>query len=330
MNKSYSTYIENLKGRRYDEVIRESILSDSFHSTDYSEPVKYVLESMQEIDPSYSYKFFSAFRRTQDLITQQLKKLDILVDVRYLGPHNSETHIELYGGLELLVILKSYDRKPSLCIEELVQCIIQILDKANAYDVVDYSDKHRIYIQTRKPTASVTIIPAVWINSSLYQNTHLEINRGICEYNFIKKTRRIYLPFLNSARLNSRNRKSGGSLKHLIRFLSSVVRDAELSIDLVHEEIVGVLYNMRLKELAVPSDSYLSLLPNVSQQLQYLINNDEYREKLLSPSRTEYVFGKRPKSEALMQLKTELDEIIADLTEVLKGENKTLMGSFKY
>ena len=99
MNKSYSTHIENLKGRRYDEVLKDSIVSESFHSTQYPDVVKYVLEAMQEIDPSYSYKLFSAFRRTQDIITQGLRKKGIEVDVRYTGPHNAESHIEIYGCL---------------------------------------------------------------------------------------------------------------------------------------------------------------------------------------------------------------------------------------
>ncbi len=310
--------------------MRESALSESFHSTNYHEAIKYALESMYEIDPAYSYKFYSAFKKTQDLITQQLLKLGLEVDVRYQGPHNAETHIELYGGLELLVILKNYSKKPSEAVDELARCISQILTNANAYNIVDYSDLHRIYIQTRKPTASVTIIPAIWINSAHYKESGLEINRGICEYNFSKKTRRIYLPFLNTARLNSRNRKLGGSLKSMIRLMMSVISDADENIEISYEEVIGILYNMSAKQLAVPKSKYLSLLPNVSQHLDKVISNREFREKLLSPSRHEYVFGKKEKLVPLQQLKKQWDHIAEDISEILESESKKLDIPVKY
>jgi hypothetical protein len=330
MNKEYSIYLENLKGRRYDEVLKEPIFSESFHQHDNPDVLKYVLESMHEIEPGYSYKLFSAIRRTQDLITQQLKMRDIVVDARYQGPHSTDTHIELYGDLEMMIILKSFDRKPSRSIEALATEITDILTKAEAYNKIDYSEKNRINIQTSKPTCNVSILPAIWVESSLYRQSTLEINRGICEFNFSKKTRRMYLPFLNIARINSRDRKLGGGLKAIARLLVSLKQDAEEPISLTHDEILGIIYNIPIKELAIPSNQILSVLPNVSLHLNRLINDNEHREKLLSPSKKEYVFGKKNKMVVIQQLKVELDEVIDDLKDGLKTVHKTLMSPMDY
>ncbi len=330
MHKTYSTHLENLKGRRYDEVLQESVLSDSFHSQELPEVVTYALESMKEIDPSYSYKLFASFRSTQILVAERLEKNGVDVDCRYIGPHNCETHISLYGGLELLAILKKYDGKPSEQVNMMAGQIIEILNDAKAYDMVDYSDQFKIRVRTRKPTSDVNIIPAIWVDTPLFQKTGLEINRSVCHYNFGKKTRRVYLPFLNMARLNSRDRKLGGSPKSLIRLLLSLIMDSEESINLTYDEIVGVIYNMSTKELAVPQNQHLSLLPNVSLQLKQLINDNDFREKLVSPSKREYVFGKRSKSDELTKLKTEVDILIEDLNSALKELNKSLTSPFDY
>jgi hypothetical protein len=330
MNKSYSEHIENLKKRRLDQEIQQAVVSESFYDESIPEVARYVLESMQEIDASYNYKLFSSFKRTQDLITQKLKALEIPVQIRYQGPHNTDTHVELFGELELLVILQETNKKASSEVENLGNTLSGILAEAQAYNKIDYSDRNKIYIQTRSPQTEVAITPAIWINSSLYNNTKLEINRGICEYNFSKRTRKIYLPFLNMARLNARDRKLSGCLKSMIRLVRSLIHDCPENISLTFDEVVGILYNIPIKELAVPQENYLSVLPNVSLQLQRLIKDQGYREKLLSPGRSEYVFGKKNKVADLKILKKDLDELITDLNDSLSDVNKTLMSPFQY
>jgi hypothetical protein len=330
MSKSYTDHIENLQKRRFDPEAQRLVVSEDFYDESLPEVVRYALESMQEIDTTYNYKLFTSFKRTQDLITQRLKALDIPVNVRYQGPHNTDTHVELFGELELLVILQEVDKKPSAEVEKLGSTISSILADAQAYNKIDYSDKSRIYLETRVPKAEVTITPAVWINSSLYNKTKLEINRGICEYNFSKRTRKIYLPFLNMARLNARDRKLSGSLKSIIRLVRSLIHDCPRDINLTFDEVVGVLYNIPVKELAVPQDSYLSILPNVGLHLQRLIQDQDYREKLLSPGRSEYVFGKKNKIEDLKLLKQSVDQLVTDLTEALEENNKSLMSPISY
>ncbi|MFY0687115.1 MAG: hypothetical protein JXQ90_08125 [Cyclobacteriaceae bacterium] len=324
MIKDYSQYLEKLKRRRYDEVLKEPVFSDNYHQSELPNVLKYAMEAMHEIDPSYSYKLYSAIRRTQEMISERLAKREVPVDARYVGPHATDTHINLYGDIEMLFILKSYDRKPSKSIQHLVADILDILTKAEAYDRVDYSSKNRIYIETRKPKCLVSILPAIWIESSLYKEASLEINKGICEYNFAKKTRRMYLPFLNIARINSTDRKIGGSIKHLIRLIRSIQVDAAEDIELSHDEIAGIVYNMSHKELSVDTSHYLSVLPNISMHLKRLIEDSKYRESLLSPSKKEYVFGRKQRVQAMNLLRKELDEFIQDINEALKPMNKTI------
>lgn len=330
MKKDYSTYLEYLKGRRYDEVLKEPVLSESFYEYDYPDPLKYAFEAMHEIDPSYSYKLFSTVKRTQDLLTQRLSKRDYQVDARYQGPHNCDTHTTLYGDLELVILLKEHGNNPAKKVEGLVSEIMDILSSAHAYNKIDYSSRNRIHIQTRKPTCDLSILPAVWVDSSLYKNTGLEINRAICEFDFANKKRRIHLPFLNMARINSKDRELKGNLKALIRLLRNLVKDSEEPIELSFEEISGLLYNIPNKYLDVPKSKLLSVLPVISFQMKRLILKDAYRMKILAPSGKEYVFGKHPKKKAILLLKKELDLLIKNLMISLKEFDLTIKDDVEY
>ncbi len=329
MNKNYSTYLENLKGRRYDEELHGPYLSDGFQKTKYPDPVKYALEAMQEIDPSYSYKLFSSFRGTQNLITQKLRAKGLVVDVRYQGSHNTGAHIDLFGGLELIVLLKKY-KKPSQDVATLAREIINILNESQAYNKVDYSKRHHIHIKTRKPVTTVTIIPAIWVETNLYKKSHLEINMGICEYNFAEKKRKSYLPFLNMARLNRKDKMTGGTLKGLIRLLQSIIADSQRRINISFDEVVGMAYNIKASELKLAPENQLVALVKFSEQLTRLTKSSEYSRSLLSPGRREYVFGQELRHNDLKPLKTEVDQLIEDINESLRPDGKTIEDSLPY
>ena len=327
---NYTSHIENLKSRRFDEVRNECVLSNGFFNGEFPDVLRYAMEAMQEVDPSYSYKLFSSFRRTQELLVNRLRTNGIEVDARYQGPVNTQTHIDLYGGLELLLILKKPTNNPSKMIQAMSTLIVNILDQSMSFNQIDYTDRHKIRVQTKKPVSDVTILPAVWVESSSFKKTHLEINRGICEYNFLKKTRKMYMPFLNMARLNSRDKEVGGSLKNVIRLLLSLQADSAEPIDLTYDEIVGLLYNMPDQDLKVSNNKYFSILPNVSLQIQKAITDTNYRETMLSPSRMEYVFGKKQRQIALQRLKNDLDGLIDSLNAGLKRMNKSITSAIVF
>ena len=74
MKHDYSLLVENLKKRRYDEVLGEPVLSGAFHQSGYSDCLRYTLESMNKIDPSYAHKVYASSRKIQEQISESLKK----------------------------------------------------------------------------------------------------------------------------------------------------------------------------------------------------------------------------------------------------------------
>ncbi|WP_258098118.1 hypothetical protein [Marinoscillum pacificum] len=332
MNKDYSVLLENLMGRRYDEALRESILSDAFEECEYPDALKYALEAMEEIDPSYAYKTFHITKRIQDKLDKVFNEINLKVDFRYQGPIQTETHIVLYGGVELMVLNKPYDKKPWVTINQIAGEVMGVLTGDQSFREIDYSSKLRIKLSTTKPKCELKILPAVWLDNNDYLETKREIDRGICEYNMLKKTRRRYLPFLNIARINAKDNRCNGGLKRLIRLLLSLQRDASEDIDLNWYEISSMLYAIPDKQLKYNKEFALSLLGVVSAQLNRVVTDKSYRERLLSPSEKELVFGSRHYlTDEVAKLKTELDLLIQDLNEELRQDgDKSIYSEVRY
>ena len=331
MIKDYELLLENLKGRRYDEARRESALSEAFEECGYSDPIRYCLECMQEIDVSYAYKAFYISKKIQEKLQKGFEELNAKVDFRYQGAIQTETNITLYGDLELMVIIEVTEGNPVKKIKTLTVDIMHMLTKETTYQSVDNSDKTRIIVTTTKPTSEISILPSIWIDNPEFRSTKREIDRGISEYNLTAKTIKKYLPFKNMARVNAKDRKTNGGLKKLIRLLRNLQKDADQPIELSEYEIAAIVFAIPDKQLMYDENHALALLGICSAQLHRISKDQDYLEKMISPSERELVFGKKPgKMEQVQLLKHELDMLISDLKEELQKDNKTLYSEITY
>ncbi|WP_420315637.1 hypothetical protein [Ekhidna sp.] len=331
MEHDYSLFVENLKGRRYDEALREQVLSDSFHKCGYSDCLRYTLESMVEIDASYAYKVYANSRRIHEIISKTLKKKGYNMDYRYQGALKTYSNILLYGDVEIIAIKKNVTEKPHADMQTLAMDIMDILRKDPTFKSVDYSDKTRIRITAQKPTCEIDVLPSLWIDSAEYLKTKNEIYRGIAEFDFANRKVKKYLPFLNIARINAKDQHSNGHLKAMSRLLKSLKSDSDERIDLKDSEINAILYNIPEADLTVPPNKVLSLLPLVSELLEKLGNEREFFALLLSPSEKDRVFGGRPeKQQEVKKLNTVLKQLIVDLKQELDPMNKSITSEVEY
>ncbi|MFT7232186.1 MAG: hypothetical protein ACI8TA_001402 [Cyclobacteriaceae bacterium] len=331
MTHDYQLLLENLQGRRFDEARRESIYSETFEESDHGDCIKYCLESMHEIDPAYAYKAFHVARKLQEKLLAEFHKKNIKVDFRYQGPIQTETHIMLYGGIELIVLQESFDNRPWQSVKKLTGEIIETLSADPSYHRVDYSDKYHINVITTKPTCEINILPAIWLDNAEFIKTKREIDRGIWEFNFQKKTQKKYLPFKNIARINSKDRLTNGGLKSIIRLLRTLQRDSTDNIELSNHEISSLIYAVPDKQMIFNPKKSLALLGIASAQLNRAAKDQKYVEELISPSERERVFGKKQgKIEEIKKLKNALDKLLSDIKEELKAEQKTVYSELTY
>ncbi|MBV6647043.1 MAG: hypothetical protein KI790_16415, partial [Cyclobacteriaceae bacterium] len=75
----------------------------------------------------------------------------------------------------------------------------------------------------------------------------------------------------------------------------------------------------------------MRLLMVANAQLDRLINNKDYRERLVSPSRKEFVFGqKQQKVEELKKLKAEVADLLYHIKAELADDGQTLKDKLPY
>lgn len=331
MERDYGLLVEKLKKRRYDEALREHVLSEAFHQSGYSDCLKYILESMVEIDASYAYKVYASSRKIHETLSKSLKKMGYDVDYRYQGALKTYTNILLYGDVEIVVIKKNVSKQPHKDMQSLAAEILNILSKDNEYKSIDYSDKTRIRIIAQKPTCEIDILPSMWVNSAEYLKTRNEIYRGITEFDFKSKKVKKYLPFLNIARINSRDNHTNGNFKALSRLLKTIKADHPEHIHLRESEINGILYNIPKVDLTVPQSKVLSLLPLVKATLNKLSSDNSYFNGILAPSEKDRIFGGRPEKQAeIRKLAASLSSLVQDLEKELESINKTLDSEIPY
>ncbi len=330
MGANYELLIKNLQKRRFDEARAEPILSDAFTHRGYPDALRYVLESMIEIDHSYSYKAFSITKKIQDSIAHKFADKSIQIDFRYEGPIQTETHITLFGDITLLVLINPITDKPWKEIQFIIREILDVVKSLDFIKKAGFNNQHEVLVLTEKPSSRVAIQPAIWLNNKNFMETKREIDRGICEFRFGEKTKHNYMPFKNIARINAKDLRTNGGLKKMIRLLRTIQQDAETPINLEAHEIAAMVYEIPDKQLKFLPKQPLSLLAVVSAQLTRLTSDKQYFETLKAPSELEVIFGKKPKVSEVQNLKHGLEHLMNDLQSILKRDSKDFYSEILY
>lgn len=336
MKKNYTLRLEKLKKRRLDDQLKKAVFSKSFSDIKISESVKYALESMSSIDPSYTKNTYLASENIKNNLTIGLNNKGLSVEFRHQGSVETDTHIKLHSDIDLLVFTEKfhsmelpltpsnpYQGDPLADLKELRQECYDVLN--SKYIQVDNSKAKSIQVFPTNPKRKVDVVPANWVNTQDYQNTSNEKYRGIHIYDKDNHSRQKDYPFMHIANVKAKNSLVSGGLAKLVRLLKTLKVDAEYEIKLSSFEITSIVYAMENQSLIKPKYQELLILNEGSRQLDKMINNRTYRESLMSPNGKENVFGTSEiKIVELKKLKLELDELIEDITEELGKQFKRI------
>jgi hypothetical protein len=336
MKKNYTQRLEKLKKRRLDDQIQKAVFSESFSDIRISESVKYALESMSPINPSYTKNTYVASEKIKNNLTKELNNKGLTVVYRHQGSVETDTHIKLHSDIDILVFtekyhsmeppltpLSPYKGDPLADLKELRQECYNVLN--STYNQVDNSKAKSIQVFPTNPKRKVDVVPANWVNTQEYQTTSNEKYRGVHIYDKDNHSRQKDFPFMHIANVKVKNVSVNGGLAKLVRLLKTLKVDADYEINLSSFEITSIVYDMENHSLNKPKYQELLLLNEGSRQLDKVITNKLYRESLKSPNGKEIVFGtSETKIVELIKLKLELDELIEDITEELGKQFKRI------
>ncbi|QCK15566.1 hypothetical protein [Mangrovivirga cuniculi] len=322
----YERRLQNLQARRFDKELNESVLTKSFSSTSIPKNIKYLMESMVKIDKKYNDRTLEAAKRVQKHLENGYD-LHFSRAYRTQGSVTTSTNIKVHSDFDLLTIIDRYhfngigvpnnnpytDSEPNSDIKKLRSQSEKIMD--NIYDEVDKSGKKNISIFNKSLNRKVDIVFCFWFNSKKYEDTLNEYYRGVYLFDFTEDERILDYPFAHISQVNTKGDNTNDGSRKGIRLLKTLKADNE-EIDLSSFHLTTIVHSIQNSELYFLKGKEIDIAKAISNQLQKLINDPEYRRNVESPNGTEKPL-KDDTIDGMKTIKSDLDELIADVHKEL-------------
>lgn len=98
--------LDKLNIRRTDGSIAEAkLFNEAYRNISQSESVKYVIGSMQPIDPEYT---INTYKQAERVRSQLENRLTDKCEYKYQGSVTNDTHIKAKSDIDLLVIIDRF------------------------------------------------------------------------------------------------------------------------------------------------------------------------------------------------------------------------------
>lgn len=321
----YERRLNNLSARRYDNELKESILSRSFRSTTIPKNIKYLMESMIRIDKKYTDKTIEAANRVQKHLENGFN-LHFSRAFRTQGSVTTSTNIKVHSDFDLLTIVNRYHypgvgvsndnpytfSDPNSDIKDLRSQSEKIMEEI--YDEVDKTGKKNISIFNKSLNRKVDIVFCFWYNSKEYEETSNEYYRGIYLFDFTKEQKILDYPFAHINQVNTKGDNTNDGSRKGIRLLKTLKADAEIDISSFH--LTTIVHSISDFELNYQRGKEINIAKSISNQLEKLISNADYRRSIKSPNGTENPLTDDT-VDGMKKIKEDLDQLISDVHKEL-------------
>lgn len=318
-----SNRLEKLSARRTDsQVSTAKSINEIYRSLSQSESVRYVIGAMQPIDPEYTKNTYAQGER----VCNQLQKLlDETCEYEYQGSVTNDTHIKARSDIDVLVLigkfhtlekpqepLNPYNGDPLQDLLDLRADAIKCLTSAFPEAAVDSSGSKSIAVEGGSLRRKIDVVPSNWFNTNRYTETKDKTYRGVQILDSKKKSRLTNTPFLHNARIEAKDKRTGG-LRKAARLLKSLKYDTE-SIDLSSYDIVSIAYNIPDSQLNVPKGMDLAILSACYNFCVEIQKNQALRESLFVPDEHRKIFVEGHATvQGLSQLTAALQTLVDDV-----------------
>jgi hypothetical protein len=177
---------------------------------------------------------------------------------------------------------------------------------------VDTSGAKAIKLSGGSLRRPVDVVPSHWHDTSDYQVTWREVDRGVKILDRSVPESVLNMPFRHIERINQRDLQAQSGLKKAIRLLKNVKADAieeGAKIPLPSFDIASAMWHADLGALAAGSVYELAIVAEATRHLDYLARNTTYAKTLMVPDGSRTIFNTPEKVEALIQLSLEMDDL---------------------
>lgn len=327
----YNRRLQNVRNRKFDGSLTESLTSKMFSRTDIPENIKYLLEITKPLGQDYNSKTILAADRVKNHLENGFN-LHFDRAYRNQGSVMTNTNIKVHSDFDLLTIIDRYhynapsvpvnnpytDTNPHSDIEELRKQATSILK--NQYGEVDTSGTKSISIFNKSLHRKVDVVFCFWYHIEEYLKTSNEYYRGIYLFDFVKKQKILDYPFAHIQSVNNKGTYTNDGSKKGIRMLKNIRSDSDNKLNSF--QLTTIIHSIENQELPSSSGTEIILASNISQKLNSLINNPVYRKSIQSPNGTENPLTNDDCVKEMEKMKDELDTLVRD--SYLEMKNSTL------
>lgn len=319
-----ATRLDRLAARRTDDRVTEAkLLNEAYRHIMQSESVRYVIGSMQPIDPVYTRNTYAQGQRVRN---QLENRLDDNCEYEYQGSVTNDTHIKARSDIDLLVLTGKFHtlenpQKPAIPykgnpLQDLVDLRTDIVSTLNAAfpEVdIDTSGAKSVSLEGGSLRRKIDVVPSNWFNTNRYKETGQKTYRGIQILDAKKRERLNNTPFLHNAWIAHKDKQTSGGLRKAARLMKSLKYDTG-SIDLSSYDLVSIAYGMPDSDLSVPRGQELSLLNACYEFCVSLQADAVLRTAIKVPDGHRQIFAPgHATDEGLDQLTAALAELINDV-----------------
>lgn len=316
--------LDKLNLRRTDDSVAEAkLFNEAYRNISQSESVKYVVGSMQPIDPEYTK---NTYKQAERVRSQLENRLTDSCEYKYQGSVTNDTHIKAKSDIDLLVIIDKfytvqspqtpknpYKGDPLQDLLDLRNEAERALEAAFSQARIDKSGNKSISIEGGSLTRKVDVVPSNWYHTNKYAESGNEIYRGVQILDKSVPTRLANTPFLHNAWIDHKDKNTQGGMRKASRLMKSLKYDSE-DIDLSSYDIVSIAFNMPDESLSYPKGGELRILSSCLDFCKKLQSDPNLRQSIEVPDGHRKVFCEGHATlSGLNQLTHELEQLANDV-----------------
>ncbi|MGH7484714.1 MAG: hypothetical protein ACREMY_03790 [bacterium] len=300
----------------------------------------YALGAMQEVGADYTRICLETATRVGEQLNTRLTALGHQVAFRLQGSVPLNTHIRGVSDVDLLSLDTNYytydlagaRNRAGLYINPTPLTSVSVLSTlrrraeralASAYPAatVDTSGSKAITISGGSLARPVDVVPSHWHDTSGYQASGQEKDRGVRVLDKTVPVAIDNLPFLHIHRISERDGLALGGLKKAIRLCKSIKNDVEegehRQIDLSSYDIASILYHANVAALLAGYTHELAILAEAQRYLDWLYHHKTDAEQLIVPDGSRRIFDTPERWASLLTLSCELDDLVKEVANEL-------------
>jgi hypothetical protein len=349
MTRNVNSRLEKLKIRRQgldrlnrlaqdarNEVLAKSLLAESWQGRSPSQPyTRYALGAMQEVGPGYTRISIE----TGERVGKQLANSISAVEFRLQGSVPLNVHIRGVSDVDLLILDTSffvYDkgglasklgaytpaaRTSAQVLAELRDKVERVLPESFPAAKVDVSGGKAVSISGGSLARPVDVVPSHWYNTTAYQQSQQQYDRGVYIYNKKNGQTISNYPFLHIKRVSDRCDETLGGLRKAVRLCKNLKADAIEEgnlISLPSFDIAATMYHADIHALKIGYLYELRILAETQRHLDFLYHNETYAKSLRVPDDSRVILDTQEKFEALKKLSIEMDDLVREVAKEQK------------